>query len=67
MGNIDIIKAIDHLKNKTSHGVDGISNSLLISIKSIIVQPITVLINQMFTTGIFLDKLKIAKAIIQKG
>ena len=33
--------------------VDGISNSLLKSIKLEIVQPVTVLINQMLTTGIF--------------
>ena len=53
------------MENKTSCGVDGISNSLLKSIKSEIVQPVTVsvLINQMLTTGIFPDKLKIAKVV----
>ena len=34
IGNIDIIKAIDHLENKTGCGVDGISNSLIKSIIS---------------------------------
>ena len=34
---IDLIKVIDHLKNKTSCGVDYIINSLLKSIKSKIV------------------------------
>ena len=63
IGNIDIIKAIDHLENKTSCDVDGISNSFIKSIKFVIVQPITVLINQMLTTGIFPDKLKIAKVV----
>ena len=53
IGNINIIKAIDYLENKISCGVDGISNSSIKSIKSVIVQPITVLINQMSTTGIF--------------
>ena len=51
------------MENKTSCGVDGISNSLLKSIKSEIVQPVTVLINQMLTTGIFPDKLKIDKGV----
>ena len=51
------------MENKTSCDVDGISNSLLKSIKSEIVQPVTVLINQMLTTGIFPDKLKIAKVV----
>ena len=36
---------------------------LLKSIKSKIVQPVTILINQMLTTGFFPDKLKIAKAV----
>ena len=51
------------MENKTSCSVDGISNSFLKSIKSEIVQPETVLINQMLTTGIFPDKLKIAKVV----
>ena len=59
-----IIKAIDHLENKTtSRGVYGISDSLLKSIKSVIVQPIIVLINQMLMADIFPDKLKMAKAV----
>ena len=51
------------MENKTSCGVEGISNSSLKSIKSEIVQPVTVLINQMWNTGIFPDKLKIAKVV----
>ena len=51
------------MENKTSCDVDSISNSLIQSIKSEIVQPVTVLINQMLTTGIFPDKLKIAKTV----
>ena len=51
------------MENKTSCGVDGISNSLLKSIKTEIVQPVTVLINRMLTTGIFPDELKLAKVV----
>ena len=61
--DIYIIKVIDHLE-KNSCGVDGISNSFLKSITSEIVQPVTILINQMSTTGIFPpDKLKIARVL----
>ena len=63
ISDIDIIKVIDHLENKTGCGADGISNSLLKSIKSGIVQPVTVLINQMLTSGFLVDELKIAKVV----
>ncbi len=56
-----ISKIIDKLKPKTSSGYDGISTKLLQTIKSAILKPITIIINQMLTTGIFPDKLKIAK------
>ena len=52
------------MENKTSCGVDGISNSLLKSIKSEIVQPVTDLINQMLTTGIFPDKVNSLKLFL---
>ncbi len=64
--NIDkevLIKIIDKLKPKTSYGFDGISTKLLKQIKLIIVEPLTVIINQMLNTEIFLDLLKIAKVI----
>ena len=52
---------IDKLKPKSSSGYDGISTKLLQTIKSAILKPITTIINQMLITGIFPDKLKIAK------
>ncbi len=54
---------IDKLKPKSSFGWDGISSKLLKCIKSAIVKPITIIINQSLKTGIFPDKLKIAKVI----
>ncbi len=54
---------INKLSPKTSFGFDGISSKLLKSIKSAIVKPITIIINQMINTGIFPDMLKIAKII----
>ena len=49
------IKAIDNLENKTSSGHDGISNTLLKIIKNDISESLTIIINQMLTTGIFPD------------
>ena len=46
---------------KTSSGIDNISNKLLKQIKHIIVQPLTLIINQSLTSGIYPDKFKISK------
>ena len=59
----DINKIIDKLKSKTSTGIDGISNKILKGIKSAIIEPLTLIINQIFTTGIFPHRLKQAKVI----
>ena len=57
----DVIKAVDKLLSKTSSGVDGISLVLLKHIKHEISKPVPLILNQCLTTGIFPDKLKIAK------
>ena len=57
------IKAIDYIENKSSSGHDGISNILLKYVKLEISKPLTPIINQMITTRIFPDSLKIAKII----
>ena len=57
------IKAIDNLENKNSSGHDGISNTLLKTIKNDISQSLTIIINQMLTTGIFPDAFKLLKVI----
>ncbi len=59
--NVD--QLINKLSPKTSFGFDGVSSKLLKSIKTTIIKPITIIINQMINTGIFPDKLKIAKII----
>ena len=58
-----VSKLIDDLDSKNSTGCDGLSNTLLKSIKLNLVKPITLIVNQMLTTGIFPDKLKRAKVI----
>ena len=58
-----IIKAIDYIDNKPSSGQDGISNVLLKYSKLKISKPLTLIINEMITTGIFPDSLKLKKII----
>ena len=53
----------DKLPSKSSCGYDNISLKLLKSLKSVLVSPITILVNQMLSTGIFPNKLKLAKVI----
>ncbi len=49
------------MKPKTSSGFDKISMKLIKSIKNVLAEPLTIVINQMLNTGIFPDLLKIAK------
>ena len=56
-------KVVDSLKSKTSSGHDNLSVSLLKYIAPLIIKPITLVINQSLTTGIFPQKLKIAKVL----
>ena len=57
------MKAIEGLESKKSSGHDGISNTLLKVIKASISQSLTIIINQMLTTGIFPDTFKVSKVI----
>ena len=60
----DIIKrTIINLPNKSSCGYDGLSTKLLKILEPALTKFLTLLINQVLTTGIFPDKLKIAKVI----
>ena len=65
----DTQKAIDKLENKSSSGHDGISNKLLKLLKMELSKSLTLIINQMITTGIFPDSFKISKItpIFKKG
>ena len=57
------MKAIEGLESKKNSGHDGISNTLLKVIKASISQSLTIIINQMLTTGIFPDAFKVSKVI----
>ena len=56
----DTQKDIDRLGNKCSSGHDGISNKLLKLLKMELSNSLTLIINQMITTGIFPDSFKIS-------
>ena len=58
---LEVNSIIDHLSPKTSYGFDGISTILLKQCKKAIIKPLQISINQARTTGMFPDKLKIAK------
>ena len=52
---------IDQFKLKNSAGYDGISMKLLKLIKISLIKPLTIITYQSLSTGVFPDKLKIAK------
>ena len=58
-----ISQAIEHLKNKSSSGIDGISNNLIKMARCELIKPLTKIINQMLHTGIFPEQLKISKVL----
>ena len=55
------MQIINNLTNKTSCGFDGISTIVMTSIKHVILKSLTLIINQIINTGVFPNKLKIAK------
>ena len=58
-----VTKIINELKTRHSTGPDGLSTKLLQYIKEPLIEAITITLNQSLNTGIFPEKLKIAKVI----
>ena len=52
----DIKLIINDLKQKSSAGYDGISNILIKKLEPVIIKPITLIINQAISSGIFPEK-----------
>ena len=59
----DVIKIIDNLSSKNSYGIDKITTKLLKTITPYITKSIAVIIYQSLASGVFPDKLKIAKIV----
>ena len=57
------INIVPNLNTKHSTGYDGLSTFLLKRIYPVLADPLTPLINNSLKTGIFADKLKIAKTV----
>ena len=49
----DILNIINSLDNKSGSGCDGLSNTMVKSLKNELYMPLTLIINQMLHTGIF--------------
>ena len=58
-----ITKIINELNPRHSTGLDGLSTNLLQQIKEPLIESLTITINQSLSTGIFPEKLKVAKVI----
>ena len=56
-----IVGIFNRLKNKSSYGCDNISNKLLKYAKAFLIKPLTLLINQTLSTGVFPNELKISR------
>ena len=63
VGVSEVEKVMQNLASKNSSGHDGISARFLKKILSIITPPLTHIVNQSLCTGIFPDRLKIAKVV----
>ena len=66
LNNVDkliVQKTIDNLLSKNSTGIDSISTTLLKQIAPKIIKSLTLFLNKVFSTGIFPEKLKVAKVI----
>ena len=59
----EILNIINSLDNKSSSGCDGVSNTMIKSLKNELYRPLTLIINQMLHTGIYPNAFKIAKVI----
>ena len=59
----EVVQAVDKLENKNSFGHDGISNKLLKFVKDEIISSLTLIVNQMITTGKFPDSFNKSKII----
>ena len=59
----DVSEIINNLQKKSSCGIDGLNSIVIKSCSKSLLKPLTLIINQSLNTGIFPDKLKIAKVI----
>jgi hypothetical protein len=61
--DMEVIKIIEKFNPNKSAGHDSIGNFIVKKVSNEIVKPLTMIFNQSFTSGVFPDKLKIAKVV----
>ena len=59
----EVHKVVESCKNKSSTDADGLSMNIVKRVITTIIKPLTHVFNASFKTGVFPDKLKIAKII----
>ena len=59
----EVHKVVESCKNKSSTDADGLSMNIVKRVITTIIKPLTHVFNTSFKTGVFPDKLKIAKII----
>ena len=59
----EILNIINNLDNKSSYGCDGLSNTMVKSLKNELYMPLTLILNQMLHTGIYPNGFNIAKVL----
>ncbi len=59
--NSTVEEIIHKFKNKSSYGWDGMPVKLLKSIKTVLIKPLTLIINQMLKTGTSQTSLKLPR------
>ena len=60
---LSVQKIINDLKSKSSMGHDNISSKLLRHMGEIVAYPLSIIINQSLSTGVFPNRLKLAEVI----
>ena len=63
VSEIELTKLVDKMQSKTSYGYDHISNQLLKKIFFSIRRPLIVIFNKSLLSGVFPDKMKIARVL----
>ena len=59
----EILNIINSLDNKSSSGCDGLSNTMVKSLKNELYMPLTLITNQMLHIGIYSNAFKVAKVM----
>ena len=60
----DVNKTLLSLRTKPSTGIDGISVKLLKNLAPVLINPLTLIINQSLTMGIFPSKLRLQRSCL---